>query len=163
MLRYNDSSHTGFNLYKSAIEEEKNFDFSSLPKDVTDESRADFVNQGFAPAYCSPSIVDKTFFKPGLSELAQITGSNRKPVYDSLPDGSMPDYGVNIGWVRSAARDRVDIDLALAVVKETIERSQLEDAEKLKAIKDSEKTLNKLSDAISSANQQKADSKTETE
>lgn len=104
------------------------------------------------PAYCrNPSKVDKTFFKPGLNEISQLSGQTMKPIYDSLPDGSMPDYGVNIAWVRSKARDRVDIDLALSVVKETIERSKLDDAMKAEEIKKQEDNLSKLADTIVNA------------
>lgn len=158
MKRYNSDNINELTLNRTAVEVQKSFDFSVLPQDLCDESRGDLVSKGKVPAYCAPSVVDKTFFKPGLNALSQVSGESRKPIYDSLPDGSMPDYGVNVGWLRSAARDRVDIDLALAVVKETIERSQLEDKEKIEQLQKSEKQLNKLSEAIAKAKEAKEDS-----
>lgn len=110
------------------------------------------------PLYAFHSIVDKTFFKPGLSSISQVFGSNQQPIYDSRPDGSLPDYGVNIAWVRSKARDRVDIDLALEVVKETVERAQLEDAEAVKQAKKATEQLQKLGEVIKSSKQETPDS-----
>lgn len=114
------------------------------------------------PLYAFHSTVDKTFFKPGLSSISQVFGSNQQPVYDSRPDGSMPDYGVNIAWVRSKARDRVDIDLALEVVKETVERAQLEDAEAVKQAKKATEQLQKLGEVIKSSKQETSDSSNAT-
>lgn len=112
-----------------------------------------------APLYAFHSIVDKTFFKPGLSSISQVSGAGRKPVYDSLPDGSMPDYGVNIAWVRSVARDRVDIDLALEVVRETVKRADLEDKDALKQAAKAEEQLQKLGEMIKSASDKSVEDK----
>lgn len=114
------------------------------------------------PLYAFHSIVDKTFFKPGLSSISQVFGSNQSPVYDSKPNGEMPDYGVNIAWVRSKARDRVDIDLALEVVRETIERAKLEDAEQLKQAEKATKQLEKLGEIIKDNKSETAVSSGET-
>lgn len=115
------------------------------------------ANPKTAPLYAFHSIVDKTFFKPGLSSISQLSGAGRKPVYDSLPDGSMPDYGVNIAWVRSAARDRVDIDLALEVVRETVKRADLDDKDAIKQAEKAEQQLQKLGEVIKSASDKSAD------
>ena len=151
MIRYNDINRNALDLASKIIEVQKKYNFSECPVDVQDEKRIELINRSVLPAYCAPSKVDKTFFRPGLNDLAQIDSSLRKPIYDSSPDGSMPDYGVNIAYIRSVARDKVDIDMALDVVKRTIEASKLEDADKLAALKSSEENLNKLKETIIAA------------
>ena len=80
---------------------------------VTQNILADQQKKDISLACRSKSVVDKTFFKPGLNDLAQVSGGSRTPLYDSRSDGSLPDYGVNIAWLRSKARDRVDIDAVI--------------------------------------------------
>lgn len=121
---------------------------------LTDDIDKPEKEQRKAPLYAFHSIVDKTFFKPGLSSISQLSSAGRKPVYDSLSDGSMPDYGVNVAWVRSPARDRVDIDLALNLVKQSIENAQLEDAETIKQANQATKQLEKLGNMIKSSSSQ---------
>lgn len=144
MERYNSDNRHNFAAKDVLVSVDEQEPVFALTSDESEKPKT-------APLYAFHSIVDKTFFKPGLSSISQVSGSGRKPVYDSLPDGSMPDYGVNIAWVRSKARDRVDIDLALEVVRETVERAKLDDADAIKQAQKAEQQLQKLGDVIKSS------------
>lgn len=144
MKRYNAENRHNFGVFDRLVDVTDTSELYVRTEDVDKDPAV----QKKVPLYAMHNVVDKTFFKPGLSSISQTSSSNMKPVYDSLPDGSMPDYGVNIAWVRSKARDRVDVDLALAVVQETIERAQLEDKAELKKAEDAVNKLKALGEVI---------------
>ena len=100
------------------------------------------------PAYCKfESVVDKTFFRPGVSELAQLGSAGRVPRYDTV-NGVLPDYGINIAWVRSPARDRVDIDSAQKMVENIIEAEKKDDLDAVKAKAQAKENAKFISDAL---------------
>lgn len=104
--------------------------------------------QRLVPLYASRRVTDTTFFKPGLSDISQSLSGNWLPKYDSDINGNMPDYGLNIAYVRSPARDRVDIDMALQVVKDSVEKAQLSDKDSLQKAENAKNALQALGEII---------------
>lgn len=110
------------------------------------------------PAYCAPSVVDSTYFKPGVPELMQAFGSSRTPLYDSGPDGKIPDMDISPAYLRSPARDRTEIDFAVKVIQRSIDEAKAKDSSNLKDIEKSNKALESIKKVITESIKETTDS-----
>lgn len=105
---------------------------------------------GFVQSHFAESKVDKTYFRPDTGSV-DVTApvSPRQPVFDYV--GSSPhDIGLNLGWLRSKARDRVEIDTALESVKGSIDAAKARDKANIEEIRKQEAQLNDLVSVIKS-------------
>lgn len=100
------------------------------------------------PAYAAPSVVDTTYFKPGVPDLMQAFGSTRTPLYDSGPDGKIPDMDISPAYLRSPARDRTEIDFAVKVLHRSIDEAKEKDSANIKEIEKSNKALESIKEVI---------------
>lgn len=108
-------------------------------------------NSGKLPAYLMESVVDKTFYNPTMTPstyMAQVGARNGVALYDTDASGKMPDVDINLGWLRSPARDRTELDLAAQVIKNAVEKAKAADKEQLEAMVKEQESLDKLSDAV---------------
>lgn len=123
------------------------YDFSL----VGEEDRFKPENEGKLPAYLIDSVVDKTFYNPTMTPstyMAQVGARSGVALYDTDASGKMPDVDINLGWLRSPARDRTEIDLAVQYIKDAVERAKVADKEKLEQMVKEQESLDKLSDAV---------------
>lgn len=117
--------------------------------DLVDVSSAEkFEESTNKPLYANPSVVDDTYFKPGVPDCLQSFGSTRMPLFDSDSSGTIPDSAVSLAYIRSPARDRTEIDFALEVVKSAVEKAKKEDESNIKDIQKSEKALESIKKVI---------------
>lgn len=110
--------------------------------------------------YASPTQVDKTYFKPGVPDVLQSFGSTRVPLFDSDANGNIPPQAVSLAYIRSPARDRTEIDYALEVVRQAVEKAKKEDESNIKDIQKSEKALETVKKTISEAIAENSESET---
>lgn len=106
-----------------------------------------------SPSVFPETLVDKTYFRPEAPysmQIGSMPSAVRRPEYD-YPDGEVVDSPVNMAWLRSPARDRVDIDLALQVVRASIESARQLDEKEIEENKEKLEALEKSSDILSKA------------
>lgn len=120
----------------------RQFNAISFPEEQDEFLQSDFQE----------SVVDKSAFRPDVSNLAlsAAIGSGRQPVYDYV--GTSPhDIGINLGWLRSKARDVTEIDAAIAASEQILENAKAEDKANVEAIKERQKALDDVKQVISEA------------
>lgn len=152
MLRYNGKGHSNLFSNDILVEVKPQYSQDAIDsiKGMSDDNLNDAVEKGLIPAYCAPSVTDKTFFNPANSALQNaVAFAPRKALYDSI-NGKIPELAINPGWLRNPARDRTEIDFALDVIKKTVENAKAKDTEALKALEGKAKDLEDLSAAIKS-------------
>lgn len=110
------------------------------------------------PAYAAPSVVDSTYFKPGVPDILQAFGSTRTPLYDSGPDGKIPDMDISPAYLRSPARDRTEIDFAVKVLQRSIDEAKEQDSANIKEIEKSNKALESIQKVITQSIKDSSDS-----
>ena len=120
---------------------------ASIPG-MTDDELSQAASNGDIPAYCAPSVTDRTFFNPANSALQNaLAFAPRRAIYDSV-DGKIQELNINLGWLRNPARDRTEIDYALEVVKSAVERAKANDEAAIKELTDKQKDMEELASAI---------------
>lgn len=114
--------------------------------------------EGFVQSKFAESKVDKSYFRPENGILdSTVLAANRQPLFDYV--GSSPhDIGLNLGWLRSKARDRVEIDTAFESVKDSIDAAKARDKANIDELKRQEAQLSDLASVLKS---KPADSATE--
>lgn len=96
------------------------------------------------------SVVDKSFFRPEQGIVNDVTAFLRKPLYDYV--GTTPEsFGINLGWLRSKARDVTEIDAALESVKDSVDAAKKRDKANVEELKKVEKSKSDLVEVIKSA------------
>lgn len=112
----------------------------AFPNEQDEFSQGDFAE----------SVVDKSFFRPEQGIVNDVTASLRKPLYDYV--GTTPEsFGINLGWLRSKARDVTEIDAALESVKDTVDAAKKRDKANIEELKKVEKSKSDLVEVIKSA------------
>lgn len=122
---------------------------SAIPKNALVDVEISEIDESLGvPAYAAPSVVDSTYFKPGVPDLLQAFGTTRTPLYDSDPDGKIPDLEISPAYLRSPARDRTEIDFAVQVLKRSIDEAKEQDSANIKEIEKSNKALESIQKVI---------------
>lgn len=121
---------------------------NEIPK--VDWSKSENVPDGL-PGYVSKSVCDKSCFNPASGVVSPGAAVPRVPVYDTK-DGVKPDIGLNLGWLRSAARDRVEIDNAIKTLENAISAEKAQDMAQLKALQQKREDLEQLKGVLDSNN-----------
>lgn len=152
MKRYNGEGHANpfsKDILVEVVPQYSADAIASIPG-MSDEELAQAADNGDIPAYCAPTITDRTFFNPANSALQNaLAFAPRRAIYDSV-DGKVQELNINPGWLRNPARDRTEIDYALEVIKSSVERAKADDEAAIKELTDKQKDMENLASAIKS-------------
>lgn len=102
----------------------------------------------YCPAYAVKSVCDKSYYNPASGMTSPIAAAPRVPLYDTQ-NGQKPDISLNLGWLRSKARDIVEIDNAIKTLERAVENEKAVDMQKVNELETKRADLDNLKSAIS--------------
>lgn len=102
----------------------------------------------YCPGYAVKSVCDKSYYNPASGMTSPIAAAPRVPLYDTQ-NGQKPNISLNLGWLRSKARDVVEVDNALKVLERVIEQEKTIDMNKVNELETKRADLDNLKTAIS--------------